>query len=65
MQRQQLRLLDPRRQLERGYAIVRGPEGDAIRDAAQLEEAQTVDVVLGRGSFGATVTQVKTHEDPA
>jgi exodeoxyribonuclease VII large subunit len=65
MQRQQLRLLDPKRQLERGYAVVRDANGSAVRDAADLSLADVVEVVLGRGSFGATVTQRNVSEEPS
>jgi exodeoxyribonuclease VII large subunit len=62
VQHQQLRLLDPRRQLERGYAIVRKEDGSAVREVSQIDVAQDVRVVLGSGSFGATVTRTDAEE---
>lgn len=62
LHRQALRLLDPQRQLERGYAIVRDPQGNALRDVAQLHPSDAVQVMLGRGSFGATVTHVQAEK---
>lgn len=63
MQRQQLRLLDPKRQLERGYAIVRMPDGSALRSVEEVSVNADVEVVLGQGSFGATVTRVNASEE--
>jgi exodeoxyribonuclease VII large subunit len=63
MQRQQLRLLDPQRQLERGYAVVRGKQGKAVRSVNDLQLDDDVEVVLGHGTFGATVNQIVVHEE--
>jgi exodeoxyribonuclease VII large subunit len=63
MQRQQLKLLDPKRQLERGYAVVRRADGSALRQVSQVSMHDDVQVVLGRGTFGATVTRVDAIEE--
>jgi exodeoxyribonuclease VII large subunit len=50
-----LKTLDPRRPLEKGYALVRGPSGSLITDAAALAVGQGVEVQLRKGKFGAEV----------
>lgn len=59
MQRQQFRLLDPSRQLERGYAIARRADGSVIRDAGFIEVGEGIELTVGRGKLGATVTRVE------
>lgn len=50
--------LSPLAVLARGYAITRDAEGHVVQDASRLEAGQDVSVLLGKGSFEATVTQV-------
>jgi exodeoxyribonuclease VII large subunit len=51
--------LSPLGTLARGYAILRrAPEGEVIRDAAQVAEGDLVEARLGRGSFTARVEGV-------
>lgn len=53
-----LSTLDPRRPLERGYAIVRGPSG-LVTDATTMDAGSPVEIQLRKGRLGATVTDVK------
>ena len=48
--------LDPRRLLSRGYALVRSG-GRVVRDAAQVDIGETVDIQLSRGGLAAEVTK--------
>ena len=59
--------LSPLRVLARGYAIVRDEQGGVVADATALSVGQRVDVLLGKGSIAASVTDVSdsrriTHE---
>ncbi len=53
-----LAALSPHATLERGYSIVRGPDGAIVRDAAKLAPADTLDLQFARGRAGATVDKV-------
>ncbi len=53
-----LRALSPRATLERGYAIVHGPEG-VVTDSGQVESGTEVSVDLARGGFGARVEETR------
>jgi len=48
----------PRRVLERGFAIVER-DGAIVRGADEVHVSDNVRITLGRGSLGATVTQVE------
>lgn len=52
----QLKLLDPLRTLERGFAIVTDGEGTIVRDGAALRSGQAIRVRLRDGSVPATVS---------
>ncbi len=53
-----LRALSPQSTLDRGYAVVRDPSGDVVRDAAELAVGQRVSIRLARGSADADVAGV-------
>jgi len=57
-----LDLVSPRGVLARGYAIVTGPDGGIVRDAARLASGDAVAVALAKGGFEARVTV--TDPDP-
>ena len=59
-----VRALSPGFTLERGYAIVQGPDRHIIRDSSQLNREDVVHVRVASGSFSATVNQI-TAKDPA
>ena len=59
-----VRALSPGFTLERGYAIVQGPDRHIIRDSSQLNPEDVVRVRVASGSFSATVNQI-TAKDPA
>lgn len=59
-----VRALSPGFTLERGYAIVQGPDRHIIRDSSQLNPEDVVHVRVASGSFSATVNQI-TAKDPA
>lgn len=50
--------LSPLSVLSRGYAIARDARGHVVKDAAELSAGDEVTVLLGSGSFGASVTSV-------
>jgi exodeoxyribonuclease VII large subunit len=54
--------LSPERTLERGYAVVIGPDGRVIRRAGDLAVGDPVTVSVARGAFGATVTHVEAGD---
>ncbi|MDY3901078.1 MAG: exodeoxyribonuclease VII large subunit [Atopobiaceae bacterium] len=49
--------LSPLKVLGRGYAIARDAEGHVISDAGQVERGDGIEVLLGRGSVKAQVTE--------
>lgn len=53
-----LKQLDPHAVLQRGYALVIGPDGRAVRDAAALRPGDDLAVSFHRGAAMATVRQV-------
>jgi exodeoxyribonuclease VII large subunit len=53
-----LRTLDPRRPLEKGYALVR-KGGALLKDATMVDAGDVVQVQLARGGFSAEVTDKK------
>lgn len=52
-----VRASDPVRWLKRGYALVRDAEGVIVRDAAQLQLRERVDVQLATGRFRGVVEE--------
>jgi exodeoxyribonuclease VII large subunit len=56
-----LHALSPQRTLERGYAVVTGPDGAVVRRAGDLAVGDPVGVRLGHGRLSAVVTGV-SHE---
>jgi exodeoxyribonuclease VII large subunit len=47
--------------LERGYAIVTGPDGATLRDSAAVAAGDPLRVRLARGALGASVTVIETE----
>jgi exodeoxyribonuclease VII large subunit len=54
-----LRALSPARTLERGYAVVTGPDGKVLRDAVSVGVGDAIDVRLAEGHLQAAVTDVR------
>ena len=54
--------LSPLAVLARGYAIARDEAGHVVQDASQLSVGQDVSVLLGKGTFEASVTQVVQND---
>jgi exodeoxyribonuclease VII large subunit len=50
-----LATLSPLATLERGYSIVRGPDGTIVRDATQLAAGDELQLQFARGTVGARV----------
>lgn len=50
--------LDPHAVLARGYTLAIGPDGRAVRDAAQITAGDALKLSFARGSAGVTVNQV-------
>lgn len=48
--------ISPLATLQRGYAIVTGPDGQALQDAAQVKPGDAIEARLARGRVRATVT---------
>lgn len=55
--RQTLQALNPRRILERGYAIVRNEDGEVVKNALDLSVDEQLSIELGRGSARVKVLQ--------
>jgi exodeoxyribonuclease VII large subunit len=51
----QLHQLGPQAVLDRGYALVGGPDGRLVRDPAQVRRGDRLDVYVSKGRFGAEV----------
>jgi exodeoxyribonuclease VII large subunit len=60
-----LRALSPRRVMERGYCLVRRPDGSLLRIAADLAVGDQVTVEFARGEADARVEAVRAGEDDA
>lgn len=58
-----LRALSPRRVMERGYCLVRRPDGTLLRAAAELAVDDPITVEFARGETDARVTAVRPGED--
>ena len=58
-----LEALSPLSVLSRGYAIARDAAGHVVKDASGLSEGDEVRVLLGTGSFDATVTATHATND--
>ena len=58
-----LRALSPRRVLERGYCLVRRPDGTLLRVAADLAAGDSITVEFARGEADARVESVRAGED--
>ncbi len=54
-----LNALSPYATLERGYSIVRGPDGTVLRDARSAKSGDQISVRLQRGEIGARVESVR------
>ena len=54
----EMEALSPVRVLERGYAVVRGPDGAVLRSAEDAAAGQRLDVQLATGRLGAVVDEV-------
>ncbi len=50
--------LDPRRVLDRGYAIVAGPGGAIVQDAREVPPGSPVAITFARGRAAGTITHV-------
>jgi exodeoxyribonuclease VII large subunit len=59
-----LAALSPLGVLERGYAIVLGPDGHAVRAAREVRPGDAVQVRLHEGGIGAEVTQILPGPGP-
>jgi len=50
----QVRSLSPQQTLDRGYSVVRTPEGKVLADAKNVKSGQKLSIRLAKGDFGAT-----------
>ena len=55
LQHSQLETLAPAATLARGFAIVRGPDGVILTDAAQVKSSDLLSIDLAKGQLKATV----------
>jgi len=53
-----LKQLDPLAVLSRGYALVTGPDGRALRDSTSISSGDSLDIRLANGRLAAAVTQI-------
>ncbi|WP_209372046.1 exodeoxyribonuclease VII large subunit [Brevibacterium renqingii] len=63
--RSHARSLSPLRTLERGYAVVQTDAGQAIRNAADVAEGDTVHVRVAQGRFDAEITETTPDSSEA
>ncbi|HEX3851030.1 MAG TPA: exodeoxyribonuclease VII large subunit, partial [Polyangiaceae bacterium] len=54
-----LQALSPVRVLERGYALVYGPDGGLLRASTEVQQGEQITARLHQGSLSATVTGKK------
>jgi exodeoxyribonuclease VII large subunit len=54
-----LRALSPRRVLERGYCLVRAPDGTFVRVAEALTTGQRLTIEFARGEADARVEEIR------
>jgi exodeoxyribonuclease VII large subunit len=54
-----LSALSPYATLERGYSIVRGPQGNVLRDARNVKSTDSISIRLQHGEIGARVESVR------
>nr|MBA2253910.1 exodeoxyribonuclease VII large subunit [Chloroflexota bacterium] len=54
-----LHALSPFATLERGYAIVRGPDGEVVREATARRPGDALVVTVARGELDARVEAVR------
>jgi exodeoxyribonuclease VII large subunit len=54
-----LSALSPYATLERGYSIVRGPDGAVVRDATSVNQGDDITIRLQRGELGARIETVR------
>jgi exodeoxyribonuclease VII large subunit len=59
-----LALVSPQAVLERGYAIVSGPDGAVLRDADRLRAGDRLSVRLARGRIEAETLAAHRRQDP-
>ena len=57
--RDALRTLSPLATLERGYAIARSEDGRIIRDAAELDAGERLQVMVARGTVETRVEETR------
>jgi exodeoxyribonuclease VII large subunit len=55
--------LSPLKVLERGYSLVRGPDGHLLADAARVAPGDALSVELARGRIDARVERVAPDGD--
>ncbi|MCR4675695.1 MAG: exodeoxyribonuclease VII large subunit [Sphaerochaetaceae bacterium] len=56
-----MKALSPEAVLERGFSIVKGPDGKALTDCGKTKAGDSVEIILKKGRIAATVS--KTIED--
>ena len=61
-EKRHLRALSPQRTLDRGYAVVTGPDGSVARRARDLAVGDAIAVRLAAGRLSAAVTEIATTE---
>ncbi|MDY6938702.1 MAG: exodeoxyribonuclease VII large subunit [Cyanobacteriota bacterium] len=59
---EKLAVLDPQGVLNRGYAVVRSPDGEIVRSTSQLREDEVLEVQLGEGGVRVRVLDVLGSE---
>jgi exodeoxyribonuclease VII large subunit len=59
---ERLQAANPLAILERGYAVVTGPDGSVLREVVGVAAGDHVRVRLARGALGAEVTDIETME---
>ncbi|HUF90135.1 MAG TPA: exodeoxyribonuclease VII large subunit [Gemmatimonadota bacterium] len=60
---ERLQAASPLAILERGYAVVTGPDGAVLREATAVATGERLRVRLARGALGAEVTDIESEEE--
>ena len=64
-QRELLQLLDPRRQLERGWTLTRDEQGRIVRSSSSLRSGERLITTFAQGSARSVIDDVRLPGEPA
>jgi hypothetical protein len=59
-QREVLRLLDPKRQLQRGWSLTRDAQGKLVRSSARLQPGEQLVTTFAEGSATSIIDEIRS-----